>query len=167
MKKGIKLKPLIFGGEQENGFRAGTENGPAIVGLAKAISLIDKKENIRITKLRNYFIDGLVKALTDAKINGPLENRLPGNVNISIPGLDSENLLIELDKHGISASSGSACTSHAVESSHVLKAIGLEEKYLSGALRFSLGRNTTKKDIDYVLKVTPKIVGELRKRYKK
>ena len=88
-------------------------------------------------------------------------------MNISIPGLDSENLLLELNKYGISAGSGSACTARSVEPSHVLKAIGIEKKYLAGALRFSLGRETTKKDLDYVLNVLPKIVGDLKRRYKK
>ena len=101
-------------------------------------------------------------------VNGALGNlRLANNINISIPDLDSENLLLELDKYGIHASAGSACTAHSVEPSHVLKAIGVKNEYLSGALRFSLGRQTTKKDIDYVLKVFPKITANLKQRYNK
>ena len=168
VRKGVKIKPLVLGGGQERGLRAGTENLPAIMGLAKAIALIKKDEGKKMTELRDYFIGKLERALPGARINGALGNeRLANNVNISIPGLDSENLLLELDKYGISAGSGSACTARSVEPSHVLKAIGVEKKYLSGALRFSLGRDTKKSDLDYVAKVLPKIVGDLKRRYKK
>lgn len=166
VRRGTLLQPLIYGGDQEHGLRAGTENLPAIVGLAKAVSLIDGKEGQRLAELRDYFFEKISRLTPDAKINGPLgQNRLPNNVHISIPDLDSENLLLELDKYGIYASSGSACTARSVEPSHVLRAIEVGRKYLNGALRFSLGRQTTKKDIDYVLKVLPKIVKELRDRY--
>ncbi len=168
VRRGVQLAPRILGGGQERGLRAGTENLPAILGLAKAVELIDKKESIQLTALRNYFIDRIKEILPEVRINGPLGDlRLPNNINVSIPGLDSENLLLELDKYGIYAGSGSACTSRAVEPSHVLKAIGVEKKYLDGALRFSLGRETNKKDLDYVLNVLPKIISDLKKRYKK
>ncbi len=167
-RRGTSLAPYILGGSQERGLRAGTENLPAILGLAKAIELVDRKDSARITKLRDYFIDKIKEIDLDIKLNGPMgKDRLPNNINISIPGLDSENLLLELDKYGISAGSGSACASRSVEPSHVLKAIGVEKKYLSGALRFSMGKQTTKKDIDYVLKVMPKIISDLKKRYRK
>ncbi len=167
-KRGIKLSPIIYGGSQEHGLRAGTENLPAIAGLAKSLSLINKKESVRASKLRDYFLNEIKRIIPEARINGPSGNgRLPNNINISVRALASENLLLELDKYGISASSGSACTSHSVEPSHVLKAIGVESKYLNGALRFSLGRNTTKKDIDYVLQVLPKVIEDLNKRYRK
>lgn len=167
IRKNTKIKPFIFGGDQERGLRAGTENVSAIVGLAKAVSIIDKKDFIRIAKLRDYFIENLYKTIPDAKINGPIgDRRLPNNVNISIPGVDSENILLELDKAGIYASGGSACTARAVEPSHVLQAIGVEEKYIKGTLRFSLGRQTKKSDIDYALKVLPRAVRDLRRRYK-
>ena len=168
VRRGTRIEPLILGGGQERGLRAGTENLPAILGLAKAISLIKKEESEKTTKLRDYFIDKLEKFLPDIKINGALgPERLPNNVNISVPDIDSENLLLELDKYGISAGSGSACTARSVEPSHVLKAIGVEKKYLDGALRFSLGRETKKAYIDYVTRVLPKIVSDLRKRYRK
>jgi cysteine desulfurase len=167
-KRGISLSPLILGGSQENSFRAGTENLPAISGLAKALSLINKNESVRLIKLRDYFLDKIQVLIPEIKINGARgDERLPNNINISLPDLSSENLLLELDKHSIYASSGSACTSHSVEPSHVLKAIGLEKKYLNGGLRFSLGRHTTKKDIEYVLKIVPIVAGELKERYKK
>lgn len=166
VKRGIRLRGLILGGEQEFGLRAGTENLPAIVGLAKAISLINKKEAKGVVALRDYFLENIKRVIPEVKINGPSSvDRLPNNINISIPGFESERVLLELDKYGIYASSGSACTSHSVEPSHVLKAIGVERKYLSGALRFSLGRQTTKKDIDYLLWILPKIVTNLKKRY--
>lgn len=167
VRRGTNISPIVLGGEQEFGLRAGTENLPAVGGLAVALENINKKDGERLSKLRDYFLKTIMELIPELKINGASgKERLPNNINISVPGLDSENLLLELDKYGICAGSGSACTSHAVEPSHVLKAIGLEEKYLNGALRFSMGRQTTKKDIDRVLSVLPKIVMELKKRYK-
>ena len=166
VRKGTKLMPYILGGGQERGLRAGTENLPAITGLAKAVTLIKKEEGKKISALRDYFLEKIKNILPQARINGALGNeRLPNNVNISISGMYSENLLLELDKYGISAGSGSACMARSVEPSHVLKAIGVEKKYLNGALRFSMGRQTTKKEVDYILKILPKIVRDLKKRY--
>lgn len=168
VKKGIALAPFVLGGGQERGLRAGTENLPAIMGIAKAIELIDNKETDRLVGLRDYFISKIKEVSLDIKLNGSTGNdRLPNNINISIPTLDSENLLLELDKYNIFAGSGSACTSRSVEPSHVLKAVGTEKKYLSGALRFSMGKETKKSDIDYVLKILPKIIFDLKKRYRK
>lgn len=168
IRKGISIAPLILGGGQEKGLRAGTENLPAIMGMAKAIEIIEAKETERLVGLRDYFINKIKEMDPDIKINGPVNReRLPNNINISIPKLDSENLLLELDKYGISAGSGSACTSRAVEPSHVLRAIGVDKKYLTGALRFSMGKETKKSDIDYVLKTLPKIIFDLKKRYGK
>ncbi len=167
VRRGTNLTPFILGGGQERGLRAGTENLPAILGLAKAIELVNREESVKLADFRDYFFGRLKTILPDVKINGSVgKSRLPNNINISVLGLDSENLLLELDKYGIHAGSGSACTSHAVEPSHVLKAIGVERKYLSGVLRFSMGRQTTKKDLDYVLKVLPKIISDLKNRYK-
>jgi len=178
VRRGIKLSPILLGGDQEAGLRAGTENLVAIGGLAVALGRINKKgkERKRLGGPRDYFIEKISTLLSDIKINGPMNDRhrksvihgrLPNNINISIPDLTSEVLLLELDKYGICAGSGSACTSHAVEPPHVLKAIGVDKKYLDGALRFSMGRYTTKKDIDYVLEVLPKIIKDLKNRYKK
>jgi len=165
-RRGVVLKSLIYGGNQEYGLRAGTENLSLIAGLAKAISLINRNTSKEMERLRDYFIEGLKIILPEAKINGPLkEGRQANNINISIPDLDSEIILLELDSYGISASSGSACTAHSVEPSHVLKAIKVESRYINGALRLSLGRQTTKKDVDYVLRVLPKVVWDLKKRY--
>jgi cysteine desulfurase len=168
VRSGTALKSLIFGGNQEVGLRAGTENLPSIVGMAKAVSLINLKDGEEFSRLRDYFIDSLKKALPGIKINGPEgKNRLANNINISIPNMSSENLLLELDNFGVYVSAGSACTAHSVEPSHVLKAIGVDKKYLAGALRLSLGRQTTKRDIDYVVRTLVKVVGELTERYRK
>lgn len=178
VRRGTGLTPFVFGGGQERGLRAGTENLPAILGLAKAVELVSRQESEKLTKLRDYFMGKLKLILPEIKVNGPFFTkvskgksthnlRLPNNINISIPDLDNENLLLELDKYGIYAGSGSACTSRSVEPPHVLKAIGVDRKYLSGALRFSMGRQTTKKDLDYVLKVLPKVIRDLKKRYGK
>ncbi len=167
LRRGIALHPLVQGGGQEHGLRAGTENVAAIVGLAAALDTISFSEGKRLTTLRDGFFEQLPNVLGDIKINGALgADRLPNNINISIPGLDSENLLLELDAVGISAGSGSACTARSVEPSHVLQAIGVRKPYLDGALRFSLGRSTTKKDIDYLLIALPKIVARLHRRYR-
>lgn len=167
-KRGVKLSPIIMGGEQESGLRAGTENLPAIGGLASALDRIDKKEGKRLIDLRDYFIKKIKNSLPDIVVNGAQgDQRLPNNVNMAVPDLTNEVLLLELDKYGVCAGSGSACTSHLVEPSHVLKAIEVEPRYINGALRFSMGRSTTKKDLDYVLNVLPKIVKDLKKRYKK
>ena len=185
VRRGTKLSPIIVGGEQEFGLRAGTENLPAIGGLAVALDNIDTrltgsgrgKEGKRLANLRDYFMERIkiLPSPSGIEINGPVDkrlrksfiNRLPNNVNLSISELTSETLLLELDKYGVYAGSGSACTSHSIESSHVLKAIGVDKKYISGALRFSMGRQTTKKDMDYVLSVLLKVIKDLRKRYKK
>ena len=168
LRTGISIRPFILGGDQERGLRAGTENLPAIAGLAKAVSLINKNNGKKIAKLRDYFLEKVKEIIPKVMINGPIgSSRLANNINISIPNLSSENLLLELDKYGIYASAGSACTARSVEPSHVLKAIGVEPQYINGALRFSLGRQTTKKEVDYVLQVLPKVVGDLRSRYKK
>ena len=166
VRRGLILDPIIHGGEQERGHRAGTENLSAIIGFAKAVSVVSKKEAGKIKKLRDYFIAGIKKSLPEIRINGPEGNkRLPNNVHVSIPHLTSEQILIELDKYGISAGSGSACTAHSVAPSHVLAAINTPKEYLDGAVRFSLSRYTTKKDIDYTIKSLIKVVTDLRKRY--
>ncbi|MDP2648006.1 MAG: cysteine desulfurase family protein [Candidatus Yanofskybacteria bacterium] len=166
-RQGIALRPIVLGGGQEQGMRAGTENVPAIMGLARALELIKSKEGKKTAALRDYFFNRMGKIMPNVRVNGSEDRRLPNNINISIPGLDSENMLLELDRHGIRAGSGSACTARSVEPSHVLRAIGIRKPYLDGALRFSLGRTTTKKDIDYLLEVLPKIVTELKNRYNK
>jgi len=165
VRRGVAVAPLVLGGSQEGGRRAGTEDVASAVGLATALSLVKKDGAVKVEKLRDHLISGLHMAIPAAHINGPIRaGRMPNNVNISIPGTDSENLLLELDKYGIRAGSGSACTAHSVEPSHVLKAIGTPKKLLDGALRFSLGRGITTADIDTVLAKLPVIVDRVRAR---
>jgi cysteine desulfurase len=164
----VEIRPQVVGGEQEEGRRAGTENVPAIVGLAKALTLVKKSDSARVAKLRDYFLKHLPDAVPDARVNGPVGKwRLANNVNISIPGTDSENILLELDRRGIRAASGSACTAHSVQASHVLKAIRTPKEYLMGALRFSFSRRTTRSEVNFLLEILPNVVARARKRYLK
>ena len=164
MRKGIVLPNLIIGGAQERNRRAGTENVPAIVGLGRAIELatadIAEKAEI-ITARRNRIIDGILR-LPHTRLNGDREKRLPGNVNISIEGIEGESLLLMLDMNGICASSGSACTSGSLDPSHVLLSLGLKHEVAHGSLRLSIDENTSDEDVDYILEVVPKVVERLR-----
>ncbi len=165
VRRGVTLEPLVRGGSQEGGRRAGTEDVASACGLAAALELVKSDDGIRLAKLRDRLIEGIMKGVPDAKLNGPShKDRLVGNVNISIPGCDSESLLLELDQKGIHAGSGSACTAHRVESSHVLVAIGTPKKYLEGVVRFSLGRQTTKREVDAAVSILPSVIARVRSR---
>lgn len=160
----VLLNPIQFGGGQERELRPGTENIPLIVGLAKALEIAQKKskqENARLTKLRDRLIRGILAKVPNSKLNGDSKKRLPNNVNISILGVEGEAMLLYLDEKGISASTGSACASYDLEPSHVLISMGLPRQEAHGSIRFTLGRSTTRADIDYVLKVLPKVVKKL------
>ncbi|MBI5732169.1 MAG: cysteine desulfurase [Candidatus Magasanikbacteria bacterium] len=164
-KKEVKLEPLIYGGGQEFGLRAGTENVPAIVGLAEALEIAQKekeKENERLTESRDYLWLNLNKKIKKLKLNGHPKKRLPNNLNFSILDVEGEAVLLYLDEAGIQAATGSACTSQSLEPSHVLLAIGLPYEFAHGSLRLTLGRQTTKADLDYVIEVLPPIVEKLR-----
>ena len=164
-KNGIKLEPLLYGGEQERKLRPGTENVPAIVGLAEALKIADQdreKESARLVKLRDYFIGRLLGEIPKTVLNGHPTQRLPNNINVSILDAEGESIILYLDEAGVACSTGSACTSESLEPSHVILAIGKPHAYAHGAMRFSLGRRTTKKDIDYVMKVLPDIIKKLR-----
>lgn len=165
IKNGINFKKIQDGGHQEKDKRAGTENVPGIVGLGKAINLaysnIDDY-NRKLTSLRNYCIKEVKEKIPDVKINGDMQYRLPGNINISFSGIDGEDLLLNLDEKGICASAGSACSSGSKEASHVLTAIGLPEDLSKGTLRITLGNENTKEDIDYLVKCLVECVGRLR-----
>ena len=166
VRTGVKINPVIFGGGQESGKRSGTENTPGIVGLAKALEIAQKnrkQESLREIKIRDYFIKELLKNISKVVLNGSSTKRLPNNVNISILDIEGEAMLLWLDKYGIFVSTGSACDSQSLEPSHVILALDRPYEYANGNLRFTLGRDTTKKEIDYVLKVLPKIVKELRR----
>jgi cysteine desulfurase len=165
LKQGTPIKPLILGGDQEEGKRAGTENLAGISGFSKALELAQqnkKRESERLKKLRDYLISEIEKKIPKVVLNGDREKRLPNNVNISILDIEGEAVLLWLDKYGIYASTGSACDSQSLEPSHVILSLGRPYEYAHGSLRFSLGKLTTKKDIDYLLKVLPKIVKKLR-----
>lgn len=164
IKKGILIPNLIFGGGQERGKRAGTENIPAIVGLAEAMEAA--VENIpakveKVSKMRDRLIDGILK-IPRTRLNGDREKRLCGNVNVSIEGIEGESLLLMLDMKGICASSGSACTSGSLDPSHVLLALGLKHEVAHGSLRLSISEENTDEEIDYILEVIPQIVEKLR-----
>lgn len=165
IRKGVKIENLIHGGGQENNKRAGTENIAGIVGLGKAIELAHEEmdtENKRLTYLRDKLIKGLSR-IPYTKLNGPVgDKRMPGNVNVCFRFIEGESLLLLLDSKGISASSGSACTSGSLDPSHVLLAIGLPHEIAHGSLRLTLGSSSTEQDIDYTVSVLPEIVQRLR-----
>ena len=165
VRKGTRLDVFMAGGAQERGLRAGTENLAGIVGMGKAITLavedLDAKAK-RISALRDRLIDGILSSIPYTRLNGPRENRLPGNVNVSIQYIEGESILLRLDLAGIAASSGSACTSGSLDPSHVLLAIGLPHELAHGSLRLSLSGDNTQAEVDEVLKVLPGIVENLR-----
>jgi cysteine desulfurase len=163
-KNNVPLTPLMVGGEQEMHLRAGTESVPLIVGfgeaLARAESLRDV-ESARLVALRDYFLEHLLKKIPGAVLNGHSVRRLPNNIHLSIPHVEGEAMLLMLDKVGVEASTGSACSAYDLKPSHVLLAIGQAPELAHGSIRFSLGRNTTKEELDYVLSVFPTIVERL------
>lgn len=161
----VPLRPLIFGGHQENGRRAGTENVAGIAGLAAAARLEWEHQaewNARIRSLRDRLEWGILAKLPDTRLNGHPTERLPNTVNLSFPFVEAESLLLELDLNGIAVSSGSACMTGTGEPSHVLLAMGIPHEVCRGALRFSLGPENTPEEIDRVLAVLPGIVGRIR-----
>ena len=163
-RKGVPLASLIDGGAQERGRRAGTENVPGIVGMAAALkeTVAEREsENARLTVLRDRLIDGLSK-IPHSALNGDAEKRLPGNVNFCFEGIEGESLLLLLDEKGISASSGSACTSGSLDPSHVLLAIGRIHDVAHGSLRLTLGRENTPEDVEYIISAVKDVVTYLR-----
>ena len=164
VRKGIRLPNLIHGGAQERGLRAGTENTAGIVGMATALKeSVDKipERNARLEKMRDRLIDGLL-TIDRSRINGDRVHRLPGNVNMCFEGIEGESLLLMLDLNGVSASSGSACTSGSLDPSHVLLSIGLPHEIAHGSLRLTFSDDNTEEDIDHILSVIPPIVERLR-----
>jgi cysteine desulfurase len=165
IKKGTRLSPFILGGHQESGRRAGTENTPGIIGLGRACQLavdfIDD-ENTRIRALRDKLETELLKKCPDSSLNGDRKSRIPNTTNISFEFVEGEAILLMLDKFGICASSGSACTSGSLEPSHVMRAMGVPFTAAHGSIRFSLSRYNTEKEIDYVIEKLPPIISRLR-----
>ena len=165
IKKGTRIGRFIHGGGQENGRRASTENVPAIVGLGEAAVVAADflaRDGEQIERWRDKLIRGILENIPEAKLNGHPTQRLYSNVNVSIPYVEGESMLLNLDLEDIAASTGSACSSGSLEPSHVLLALGLSHEEAHGSIRFSLGRMTTETEIDYVLEVFPKIVKKLR-----
>ena len=166
IRKGVRVVPLVHGGGQEKKRRSGTENTPGIIGFGKACQLAGQRmaeDAEHHTKLRDKLINGILQSIDHVKVNGPMgDKRLPNNVNVSIRFVEGESLLLSLDMLGISASSGSACTSGSLDPSHVLLAMGLVHEIAHGSLRFTLGRQNTEEEIEYLLVQLPKIVERLR-----
>lgn len=161
----VRVKPLIYGGGQEMRFRGGTENVAGIVGLAKALEMTEamkEKEAKRVARLRDYLWHRIQQAIPKVVLNGHPTERLPNNLNVSILDIEGEALLLYMDEYGVALSTGSACTSESLDPSHVIVGIGKPYEYAHGSIRFSLGRGTRKKDIDYVMKVLPAVVERLR-----
>ena len=164
VRRGIPLKNLIEGGQQEKGKRGGTENMPGIVGMAAALkeSTDHMAENMKkITTLREKLITGLEK-IPHSKLNGDRNLRVPGTVNFCFEGIEGESMLLLLDANGIAASSGSACTSGSLDPSHVLLALGLPHEVAHGSLRLSIGEYNNEAEIDHILETVPKVVARLR-----
>ena len=160
VKNDINIERIQDGGHQEKGMRSGTENVAGIVGLAEALKIAYKEldeNNKKILENRNYFIEKIKENFKETTINGNLEHRLPGNINVTFKGKDSLEILLKLDEYGICASSGSACSTGEDKPSHVLTAIGLSPEEAFSTIRFSLGKENIKEDIDYTISILSKI----------
>jgi len=160
------IKAIQIGGHQENNLRSGTLNVPGIVGIAKALELVVKERQTdkfeQIKKMRDDFMKTMKKSLDKVIINGNMEKRVPGNIHISFYGAEGESILMMLDEEGFAVSTGSACASGSLEPSHVLDAIGLGPEYSHGSVRITMGRYTTKDDLNKLAKVLPPIIKKLR-----
>ena len=165
VRKGTRIVPFMHGGGQERGLRATTENVPGIVGFGKAAEIAQAEmdaESKHVTRLRDKLIKGLLERIPQVRLNGHPTRRLPNNVNISVASVEGEALAVSLDLEGIAVSTGSACSSEAMEPSHVLTAMGVPVELARGSVRFSLGRENTDAEIDRVLEAFPRIVSRLR-----
>lgn len=165
IRKGTRFRPFLRGGHQERGRRAGTENVPYIIGLGQAAQLaIDHiaQEQIEVAALRDRLEQGLLAAIPDAVVNGDTDNRLPNTSSIAFKYVEGEAILLMLDRLGICASSGSACTSGSLEPSHVLRAMGVPFTYAHGSIRLSLSRYSTQEEVDFVIKEFPAVIAGLR-----
>jgi cysteine desulfurase len=166
VNKSIKIEPLIVGGEQEEGLRAGTYNLPGIIGLAEALELAyqEREETITKTKeLRDYFWQKIKSEISEVRLNGSLSHRSPANLNILFARIEGEAILMDLSMKGICVSTGSACSAHNLKTSYVLQAIGLTLDELNSNIRFSFGKFNTKKEVDLTVAALIKTVTRLRK----
>jgi cysteine desulfurase len=165
VRRGTRFSPFVVGGHQEEGRRGGTENVPYIIGLGKACALAAsdlEEENRRVRGLRDRLENGLLEQIPNSIVNGDREQRLPNTSSVSFEYVEGESILLKLSDHGICASSGSACTSGSLEPSHVLRAMGVPFTAAHGSIRFSLSSYNTEEEMDYILKVMPQIIEELR-----
>jgi cysteine desulfurase len=159
------VTPLLHGGSHERRRRAGTENVASILGMAEALKIAIEKldsEHNRLTELSEYFIEQVKSRIRDVYLNGPVDGRVPSTVNLSFKGVEGEAIILSLDMKGIAVSSGSACTSGSLQVSHVLGAMQVDPLLAQGSIRFSLGRYTTRNQIDYTISVLPEIIDRLR-----
>ena len=166
IRKGTPVSKFLFGGDQEKGQRASTQNVPGIVGMAKALELSCQRmdqESATQKVFRDHIVNRILKVVPGARLNGDEQNRLPNNIHFSFKDVDSQPLLIQLDMKGIAASMGSACTAGSMNVSEVVQAIGVPEEYANGSLRLTLGRWTSEEDVEYLLETLPRVVEELRK----
>lgn len=166
VKAGTPIRSQITGGGQEFGLRAGTENIAGIVGFAKALQLAEsrkKSETLRLAKLRDHAIKRLLNEIPNTILNGSHEHRIANNINVSFWGVEGESILLHLDRVGICAATGSACTSNDLDASHVIMAIGQDHNWAHGSVRLSLGKSTTQKDLDFAIDNLKSIVADLRK----
>lgn len=163
IRNGVKIAPLLHGGGHERGLRSGTENIPGIIGFSQAVKNADWKHLLGMEKLRDRMVEGILN-IHGTRLNGPAgKKRLCNNINVSFGNIEGEALGGYLEAYGICTSTGSACSSHSLKTSHVLKAIGLSDAEANSTLRISLSKYNTKEEIDYVLKVLPKVVEKLRR----
>lgn len=165
LDKALKIEPIILGGGQEKNIRSGTESVASIVGFAEALSISENKrasESVRLRELRDYLLSRIRKEIKDVSLNGGIQNRLPNNINISIRGVEGESLVLMLDNSGIACSTGSACSSADLNPSHVLIGIGVPLELAHCSARFTLGRYTKKKDIDYTVDILVECVEKIR-----
>jgi cysteine desulfurase len=163
VRRGTRLRPILYGGHQERGRRPGTDNVPGIIALGKAAELAmdHLKDSGEMARLRDKLEAGLLKKFKNSNLNGSKKNRVPNTTNVGFEFIEGEAILLYLDQKGISASSGSACSSGSLEPSHVLRAMGVPFTSAHGSIRFSLSRYTTEEEIDYVLEVMPEVVEQL------
>jgi cysteine desulfurase len=165
IRPGTRIEALLHGGEQEEGRRAGTENVPGIAGFGKAAEVARRdmgSEGENLAAFRDRLVEGILGQVGDACLNGHRERRLPNNANFSFDFIEGESILMYLDAEGICASTGSACSSASSEPSHVLTALGIAVERARGSLRLTMGRWTTRQDVDTVLEALPRIVARLR-----
>ncbi len=165
LRRGTKFTPFLIGGHQEHGRRGGTENVASIVGFGTACELTLKnlaEENLRIKKMRDRLEKGILEKISNTRVNGSVESRLPNTTNIGFEFIEGEAILLMLDEKGIAASSGSACTSGSLSPSHVLRTMGIPFTFIQGSIRFSLSRFNTEADVDYILGNLPGVVERLR-----